>query len=282
MELKKYEFTGEEKEFEVVILHRIRALKDFGNVSKGDLGGWIEKEDNLSHDGIAWVGDEARVSGNARVSESALVRDNAIICGEAQISGNATIGDSALIFDGAIIRDEAQVSGNAMVGEATVCDLARVSGKTIVYGKASVDGSAHADGHATISGSAQVLDHAVVYGSAVITDSATVCDLARVGDYANIGGDITFYGDAVARDSAMIRENTDWISITNIGRKGENTATAFMCADGRIRATTDCFCGTLHELVSASVKTYGPDSIYFRQYLSFAELAKMIISKDVI
>ena len=28
-------------------LHRIEALRDFGDVKKGDLGGWIEKEENL-------------------------------------------------------------------------------------------------------------------------------------------------------------------------------------------------------------------------------------------
>ena len=43
-------------------LYQIRALKDFGNVKVGDLGGWIEKEANLSQQGNAWV------SGNALVS----------------------------------------------------------------------------------------------------------------------------------------------------------------------------------------------------------------------
>ncbi|HEM4704294.1 TPA: polymer-forming cytoskeletal protein, partial [Streptococcus suis] len=34
-------------------LFRIRALISFGSVEVGDLGGYIEKEDNLSHDGNA-------------------------------------------------------------------------------------------------------------------------------------------------------------------------------------------------------------------------------------
>lgn len=44
----KYEFTGETKRVNGVTLHRIRALKDFGEIRKGDIGGWIEAERNLS------------------------------------------------------------------------------------------------------------------------------------------------------------------------------------------------------------------------------------------
>ena len=47
----KYELTKESKGN----LFRIKALKDFGNVKKGDLGGFIEKTDNLSQEGNCWV-----------------------------------------------------------------------------------------------------------------------------------------------------------------------------------------------------------------------------------
>ena len=46
-------------------LFRIKALVAFGNVEKGELGGFIEKEGNLSHDGNAWVSGDARVFDNA-------------------------------------------------------------------------------------------------------------------------------------------------------------------------------------------------------------------------
>ena len=47
--MKKYEFTGEEKEVFGRTLYRIRAVRDFANVHSGDVGGWIESEKNLSH-----------------------------------------------------------------------------------------------------------------------------------------------------------------------------------------------------------------------------------------
>ena len=46
-------------------LYRVRALKSFGNVKKGDIGGYIESSDNLSIHGEGWVYDEFWVSGNA-------------------------------------------------------------------------------------------------------------------------------------------------------------------------------------------------------------------------
>lgn len=75
--MKKFEFTGETKTislfFRTATLHRIRAVAEFGLVKIGDLGGWIEKEENLSHEGKAWVFGDAEVFGDAKVCGDAEV-----------------------------------------------------------------------------------------------------------------------------------------------------------------------------------------------------------------
>ena len=71
--MKKYKFTGEEKLMFGRTLKRIQAAIDFGNVKAGDIGGWIEKESNLSQIGSAWVSGDARVYGNAGVYGNAQV-----------------------------------------------------------------------------------------------------------------------------------------------------------------------------------------------------------------
>ena len=75
--MKKYEFTGETKQVELLFrtatLHRIRAVVEFGLVKVGDLGGWIEKEENLSHEGKAWVWGNAKVCGDAKVFSASHV-----------------------------------------------------------------------------------------------------------------------------------------------------------------------------------------------------------------
>ena len=58
---KKYKLTEETLETDGRTLHRIMALRDFGNARKGDIGGWIENEDNLSHCGDCWVYGDAKV-----------------------------------------------------------------------------------------------------------------------------------------------------------------------------------------------------------------------------
>ena len=62
---KKYELTSD---FITVFgrkLFRIKALISFGDVSEGDLGGYIEDEKNLEQSGDAWVYGDAEVYGNA-------------------------------------------------------------------------------------------------------------------------------------------------------------------------------------------------------------------------
>ena len=66
--MRKYELTKESTNFYDRTLYRIKALKDFNDVKEGDLGGFIEKESNLSQTGNAWVYGDAEVSGNAEVS----------------------------------------------------------------------------------------------------------------------------------------------------------------------------------------------------------------------
>ena len=51
--MKKYKLTSQVVECKGLVLHRIRALKDFGSIKAGEVGGWIESEENLSQDGTA-------------------------------------------------------------------------------------------------------------------------------------------------------------------------------------------------------------------------------------
>ena len=69
--MKKFELTTNTKMFLGKKLFQIKALISFGDVKAGELGGYIEKEENLSQTGDAWVFDNARVSGDAWVSDNA-------------------------------------------------------------------------------------------------------------------------------------------------------------------------------------------------------------------
>lgn len=103
----KYKLTDETKVVNNITLHRIECVTAFSDVGCGEKGGWIESEKNLSQRGNAWVCENAKVGGNARISDNAWVYGNARVGGNARISGNA------------------EVCGNAWVGEnAMVCENA--------------------------------------------------------------------------------------------------------------------------------------------------------------
>ena len=128
-------------------LYRIRALRDFNNVSKGDLGGYIEKEYNLSHKDNCWVFDNARVYDNAQVCENARIYENAFISGRAVIHGNAKVFEQAGIFDKVNISDNVRVYGNA-----EIYDFVIISDSAKIYGiNTKVIGDAHISNNANIS-----------------------------------------------------------------------------------------------------------------------------------
>lgn len=87
--MKKYELTKETKTLaDDTVLHRIRALRDIPRhgVKAGDLGGFVEAENNLSQDGNARVHGDAWVDGKARVYGYAEVYGDAEVCGDAKVS----------------------------------------------------------------------------------------------------------------------------------------------------------------------------------------------------
>ena len=99
--MTKYKMTDETKEHFGRTLHRIVCVTAFADVAAGELGGWIESENNLDQLGNAWVSDNAwvygdvRVYGNAWVSGDAQVYGDAWVYGNAQASGNARVKKTA-------------------------------------------------------------------------------------------------------------------------------------------------------------------------------------------
>jgi hypothetical protein len=82
---------------------RIYAVKSFGNVKEGDMGGLIKTEWNLSHKGNSWVYINARVEGNSRVT------------GNGRVGGHACVTDNVLVAGAACVGGHARVGGNARV-----------------------------------------------------------------------------------------------------------------------------------------------------------------------
>ena len=101
-------------------LYQIRALREIQNermiasIKKGELGGYVESEKNLSQEGNSWICQSARIYDNA------LVKDGALVGNKVVVRGNAIIEDIAYVramqHGKTIIEDNARIGGNSTVG----------------------------------------------------------------------------------------------------------------------------------------------------------------------
>lgn len=144
--MKKYEIlTDVEHKYELdgKTLYQIRALRDFSNVKKGDLGGFIEKEYNLSHDGCCWIdGEDAVVFENAQVKEDATINGNATVRGSAIVTDKSYIGGTSRITGNAFIHDESIIRGCAYIGNNVI-----IGGKSVINDGYIIEGRIPCQGH---------------------------------------------------------------------------------------------------------------------------------------
>ena len=111
---KKYELSEETINIDGSILYKIRALGDF--VDKGyNLGGYIESEENLSHEGDCWISDDAMIYENAQISNDAYVGGRAQVFGSVQVFSGARVLQDARVSGGAWVSGNAQVCGDAWI-----------------------------------------------------------------------------------------------------------------------------------------------------------------------
>ncbi|MDO4759938.1 MAG: hypothetical protein Q4A33_01395, partial [Candidatus Saccharibacteria bacterium] len=170
----KYMFTDQEKvvrdnEGNRYTVHRIKALRDIPlhGVKEGDLGGWVETQDNLSQSGDdSWVADEAVVF------DKADVRMEALVCGHARVF------HFARVYCSAIVTDYAKVFGvdGEKIGDTefrhlwcpTITGSAIVSGRAKIYGSNRVGGFARVFDYAEVSGNAKIEGFTRIFGHAEV------------------------------------------------------------------------------------------------------------------
>ena len=131
---KKYKITDIEMAWNDHTLHRIESLKDFTlingkEVRKGDLGGWVESENNLSQEGLCWIYDECKMYENAGRSE------NSIGYGSSQQHGNSQqYGNSQQFGDSRQYRNSRQYGNSIQYGNSMQSENSRQYGNSMQYG----------------------------------------------------------------------------------------------------------------------------------------------------
>lgn len=99
---------------------RIKALRNINDdVKKGDLGGYIEKEENLSIFNESWVYDNSCVFEDAKVEDDAKVKENSRVFGWANIRNFATVKGGSTVYGGVVLCDHVVVENNITLNQLT-------------------------------------------------------------------------------------------------------------------------------------------------------------------
>ena len=132
--MKKYKLTAETKIVLGNKIYRIEALRNFTTINnrevkEGDKGGWVQFEDNLSHEGLCWLFDEAIGMENSKRIENAVGFENSQQYGYSCQSGNSwQSGNSQQYENSQQSGDSRQSENSRQYGNSQQYENSRQSG----------------------------------------------------------------------------------------------------------------------------------------------------------
>jgi len=174
--MKKYEILkGQSITIYGRTLYRIRALRDFGNVKKGDIGGYVQNEYNLSHDGECWVYNDAMALDNSRVLNNARMYNNSRMYGHSEMFDNTEMHDNSKMFNDSKMFDNSEMYDNSemhdsaemhdyskMFDNSKMLDYSRMYDNSEMYDNAKIFNFSKASGNVKLIGNAKLYANAHV------------------------------------------------------------------------------------------------------------------------
>jgi len=218
-------------------VYRIKAVRDFGNVKEGTLGGFVEAADNLSHDGLCWIADDAMALGRSRVIGDAQLRDYArlcdwavitdrcVVCDDAQLRDSAfayddtvigaksVLADVVTVYDHAVIRCQTRFSVSAknrlpnLRGHVIIRDNARLEGSISVQDHVIIEENAIVRGSARLLGNVRIGGNAIIEGRTTVSDDAMILHNVRIGGHTKIFGRVLVFGDVIILGKSFLTCN---------------------------------------------------------------------------
>lgn len=244
---------------EAINLYAIRALKTFScpiklrgqggvianfTVEEGSIGGWVESEDNLSHEGGCWIFN------NARVYDGARIEDNA------QIHHIATVNEGSIVKDYASITDRARVTRGALVGGCTkVANEAEVRDSKVV-------------GDIDIFGRSQVYNGSILSGR-IYLEGTVIIEGAEILNDLNLSGAYRVTFNTKSNEDVATYRTTKAVITVNAKDQELNRFCYVTVATKEDIWNVFPFSGTGDELIQFVEKNYPSSLEYYRNLVSF-------------
>ena len=165
----KYELIEEESNiYGYDKVYRVKALKDFGDVKIGELGGIVTDRWNLSQEGDCWIGEYVKLVGSStRVKDNAVIK-GAITVEQSEISGNVKIHgrgliDKSVITNNAtiIVRKHLYIGTDVHIGGSSIIEgnTCYLSDGVEISGLAHICANIDLRGNICIGGNAKIFDN---------------------------------------------------------------------------------------------------------------------------
>ena len=254
---KKYILTDDTIVYQGVTLHRIKAVKDINGVSKDTLGGYIEKESNLSHEGNCWVDCDSKVLGGVQIQDSARIY-NSIIYG------------SILIKDGSLIMDSS-IKGSGYITENSNIEQSNILG-VIIIKNSSINKSKCSDSSLTVIDS--YIENSYLDKSIGITRSTI--------EHSSIGSNASIFNTTIYNTDINEEVYLNYATLENAGLVNKSSdVLVFKNTWSSLRFFTyhipskkffvGCFKGTGKELIEKAYKDSELSGKMYEKYVKFAE-----------
>lgn len=208
MENKKFELCSDVKQWsDNIVLYRIKALKDFICdgilIRKGDKGGFVQSENNLSQEGNCWIFDDAVAM------EGSTVKDNASLHNQVMIFDKSIVCDNAALYNFAAMFDKSMAAGNAVLS-----GHAKMHAQSVIIDNACIGGCAIACDNCIISGNAKVQGNTIIHGNASVSGNSKLFADMEIGGDAKIESpsDVIILGLADPDDCTFYKNTSNSIS----------------------------------------------------------------------
>ena len=158
---KKYELTEEKRVMPTgEKVYRIKALRDFDTTYKpvkaGDLGGWVQSEDNLSHEGNCWLFDDAAGYQNSKRTGNAVGYNRSRQYGDSRQFGNSEqYGDSLQFGNSRQYGESLQYDCSRQYGDSQQYERSQQYGNSRQFGCSQQYGCSRQFGWSRLFGSSQ-------------------------------------------------------------------------------------------------------------------------------
>ena len=218
MNNKKYEILMDKEntiECEGHILHRIKALRDFNDVREGDLGGYVEKENNLSHYGNCWIYDNAKAMDDSRLYGNSIMYGDSRLYGNSAMYDNSRMYGNSEMYGNSLMYDCSKMYDNsAMHGDSLICDGSEMHNNSKIYDNSEMHNNSK------MYGNSEMYDNSRMYGKSVMYNNSEMHDKSVMCGYSELNNKAKLYGKLISKVDDFIEiQNPEGRLVTCV-RKG--------------------------------------------------------------